>query len=71
MVIIGWLDMETEKPKPHLNGFYRETFYSRQGVTQIEHYMTVDAYIKLLLIELAIAELYGLDTHNSPNTRIK
>jgi hypothetical protein len=59
MLGIGWLDIETEEPKQYLNGFYSEAYCGNRGITQIKHYITVNAYIDLLFIELHMIDLYG------------
>jgi hypothetical protein len=59
MQTIGWLHPETEAPQPYLDGFYSEAFGNTPGCTQINHYITVDAYVNLLFIELGIIEMYG------------
>jgi hypothetical protein len=58
MQTIGWLDHETEAPQKYLDGFYSEAFCGKCGFTQTQHYITVDAYINLLFIELEIMSLY-------------
>jgi len=59
MLAIGWLNGETEKPSKCLDGFYSEAYGSNRGITQIKHYITVDAYIDLLFIELQMIDLYS------------
>jgi len=59
MRTIGWLDPETEGPQKYLDGFYSETYGSKPGVTQIDHYITIDAYIHLLFIELQLTDMYS------------
>ncbi len=59
MRTIGWLDHETEGPQKYLDGFYSETYGSKPGVTQINHYLTVDAYIHLLFIERQLTDMYS------------
>ncbi len=59
MRTIGWLDPETEKPQKSLGGFYSETSGTEQGSTRIQHYITVDQYVYLLLIELDMINLYN------------
>lgn len=58
MLVIGWLDHEEEQPKPYIAGFYKSKYPGRRGFTKIEHFMTIDAYIRLLLIEMEIDEMY-------------
>jgi hypothetical protein len=58
MRAIGWLDYDTEEPLPHLNGFYKLAYHSKQGFTKVEHFITIESYIKLLFIELETAEMY-------------
>lgn len=61
MLIIGWLDHDTEEPLPYLSGFYKSAYHGKQGFTEIEHFITVDLYINLLFIELEIAQMYKAD----------
>jgi hypothetical protein len=61
MLVIGWLDHDTEEPFPYLNGFYKSAYHGKQGFTQVEHFMTVESYIKLLFIELETAEIHKHD----------
>ncbi|MCC2625153.1 MAG: hypothetical protein K0R14_1026 [Burkholderiales bacterium] len=55
---IGWLNPETEAPQKYIDGFYSDAFCGKCGFTQIQHYITVDAYVSLLLIELEMISLY-------------
>jgi calcineurin-like phosphoesterase family protein len=55
---IGWLNHETEAPQKYIDGLYSDSFCSKCGFTQIQHYITVDAYVNLLLIELEMISLY-------------
>jgi hypothetical protein len=66
MQTIGWLHPETEAPQKYLDGFYSEVYGNAPGCTQIKHYITVDAYVNLLFIELGIIEMY----RNVKSTRI-
>jgi hypothetical protein len=59
MLAIGWLDIETEEPEKYLNGFYSEAHSSKRGITQVKHYITIDAYIDLLFIELRMIDMYS------------
>jgi len=59
MLAIGWLNGETEEPPKYLDGFYSEAYGSNRGITQIKHYITIDAYIDLLFIELHMIDLYS------------
>lgn len=59
MLAIGWLDIETEEPEKYLNGFYREAHCSNRGMTQVKYYITIDAYIDLLFIELRMIDMYS------------
>ncbi|HLX53344.1 MAG TPA: hypothetical protein VKR58_05360, partial [Aquella sp.] len=52
MLAISWLNGETEEPRKYLDGFYSEAYSNTPGITQIKHYITIDAYIDLLFIEL-------------------
>lgn len=58
MLAIGWLNGETEEPQ-YIHGFYSEAYGSNPGITQIKHYITVNAYIDLLFIELQMIDLYS------------
>lgn len=59
MRTICWLDPETEGPQKYLDGFYSEAYGSKPGVTQINHYITIDTYIHLLFIELQLTDMYS------------
>ncbi|MCC2644977.1 MAG: hypothetical protein K0R94_755, partial [Burkholderiales bacterium] len=55
---IGWLDHETETPQKYLAGFYSEVYGNAPGCTQINHYITVNTYVSMLLTELEIIDMY-------------
>jgi len=59
MHTIGWLDYVTEEPQKYLDGFYSDAYGSKPGVTQINHYITIDTYIHLLFIELQLTDMYS------------
>ncbi|MCC2624707.1 MAG: hypothetical protein K0R14_580 [Burkholderiales bacterium] len=56
MISINWLN-PTEAPKK--SGFYKSASTDKQGITRLEHFITIDKYIQLLFIELNIRELYN------------
>ncbi len=58
MISINWLKSITESPTKKQTGFYKSAFSYEKGATRIEHFITVDKYIKLLFIELNIKQLY-------------
>jgi hypothetical protein len=58
MRAIGWLNPETETPQKYIDGFYSEAFCGKSGFTQIQHYITVNAYVDLLFIELEMINIY-------------
>ncbi|MCC2644225.1 MAG: hypothetical protein K0R94_3 [Burkholderiales bacterium] len=59
MLAIGWISYETDEPRKYLDGFYSEAYGTNRGITQIKHYITIDAYIDLLFIELHMIDLYS------------
>jgi len=64
MVWIGWLDDDTHVPRPHLKGFYTDTYHGLGGeerTTKIWHYCTVDQYIELLYIDSQLEGHYSKD----------
>ena len=61
MRAINWLDDFTDAPLPHLKGFYKEKYSKLQGITEIEHYITVSQYVYLLFVELSVINLYEDD----------
>lgn len=58
MVTINWLDHITEAPAKGQIGFYKSAYSDKQGITRVEHFITVDRYIHLLFIELNIKDIY-------------
>ncbi|MCC2626083.1 MAG: hypothetical protein K0R14_1956 [Burkholderiales bacterium] len=58
MLTMRWLDFDTEEPISSLIGFYKSVYHGKQGFTKIEHFITVEAYIDLLFIELELTKMY-------------
>jgi hypothetical protein len=58
MVTINWLDHLSEAPVKEQTDFYQAAISDKQGITKVEHFMTVDKYIQLLFIELGVRDIY-------------
>jgi|GEM_PF-1416977 len=58
MTTVNWLDCITGTPVKKQTGFYKSAYCDKQGLTQVEHFITVDRYIQLLFIELNIRDMY-------------
>lgn len=58
MLAINWLEQVTEVPVKARSGFYKSVYSDKQGIANIEYFITVDRYIHLLFIELDIKEIY-------------
>jgi hypothetical protein len=61
MICIGWLDSDTYAPAKHIDGFYSDTYHSfnKDLATATWHYITVDRYIDLLLIDCNLQDRYN------------
>jgi hypothetical protein len=64
MVAIGWIDSLTLKVKEKQKGFYEVITPIEQGLIKLTHYITIEAYVDLLLIDIEINNLIHSPAYN-------
>ena len=58
MAALDFFEFETGMPLSHHEGFYKTISATKPGITEIKHFITVDAYVHLMLTEVAILNMY-------------